>query len=83
MVHQKYHGSQQESKISISLVKECLLRETVSKKQTTLVLEIQSIEKEEIGLLVLLLTTESVKVLFETLITQKTKSLHGTIAILN
>jgi len=54
-----------------------------SKKPTTQVLEIQFIEKEEIGLLVSHLTIELVKVSFQTLITTKTKSPPGTIVIQN
>lgn len=52
-----------------------------SKKLTTPVLEIQFIEKEEIGLQVSHLTTELVKVSFQISITTKTKSLPGTIVI--
>ena len=81
MVHQKYHGSQQELKILISLEKEFSEKVMESKKPTTQVLEIQFIEKEEIGLQVSHLTTELVKVSFQTSIITKTKSPPGTIVI--
>ena len=47
LVHPKYHGSQQESKILISLARKLLVKEKESKKQIIQVLETLSIEREE------------------------------------